>query len=72
MRAIFLSSLSWEGTDDMEKYRIPRLVEWKDRRKAMSAAGSDRTAFAYEDDHECVGSDHDSEAEDGTNQTARK
>lgn len=34
----------------MEKYRVPRLVEWKTKRAARVLAGKDISAAAYEED----------------------
>eukprot|EP00752_Nemacystus_decipiens_P011950 g10596.t1 len=42
--------LNWEGTENMETFLIPTLVEWKERRAARALAGQDPNASANEDE----------------------
>ncbi|CAB1109198.1 unnamed protein product [Ectocarpus sp. CCAP 1310/34] len=54
--------LNWDGTDNMETFRIPTLVEWKEKRAARVVAGLDPNASASEEDE---GEDEDTKSGDG-------
>ncbi|CAM9220260.1 unnamed protein product [Ectocarpus sp. 4 AP-2014] len=55
--------LSWDGTDKMETFLIPTLVEWKEKRAARALAGLDPNASASEEGDE--GEDEDTKSGDG-------
>ncbi|CAM9406930.1 unnamed protein product [Ectocarpus sp. 6 AP-2014] len=55
--------LNWDGTDKMETFLIPTLVEWKEKRAARALAGLDPNASASEEEDE--GEDEDTKSGDG-------
>ncbi|CAM9458599.1 unnamed protein product [Pylaiella littoralis] len=57
--------LNWDGTEDMETFLIPTLVEWKEKRAAGASAELDPDACSTEDEDDSASKDSD----DGKNKT---
>lgn len=66
---------SWDGTENMETFLIPALVEWKEKRAAKALAGQDPNEPANEeegDDDVEEGNDNGSVSDgDGSRQNDR-